>query len=321
MSKRFISLCILAAIVLGFIGYVLWKKFDTGTVTIIEPAPFTFMFDTSDMVTCTSGTCTLTLSSGSHDVLIAKSGFVNFLAQVNIERGKNIELKPSLLKVLTVEARPLTTYTLPKIDNPFVLRVDADGKTSLVRKASNGSKKDEVIAYFARPFTSPNISTDKTGQYAWIADGKRSENDASEKSIYRVNVKEKSRKAVFSTTKSILSVIPSPIGSSALIILSDEVDVVNSDGNIVAKLLVGGQNEKTITWGGESILYIIQHGQTEDTLSRTLLDDGNGSVQMKKIEEISKWNSSVDTIQFVYVDEKLHELHIQGKKKAYAVKL
>jgi|GEM_PF-4537708 len=321
MSKRFISLCILAAIVLGFIGYVIWKRIDTGSVTIVAPAPFTFMFDTSDMVTCTSGTCTLILSSGSHDVLITKSGFVNFLAQVDIERGKNINLKPSLLKVLTVETRPLTTFVLPKINNPFVLKLDADGKTSLAKKTSGGLKKDEVIAYFARPFISPRIMTNIAGRFVWIIDGKRSENDTSEKSIYRVDIKAKSRKSVFSTKKAILSVVPSPIGSSALILFSDEVIVVNSDGNIAAKLLVGGQTEKTIAWSGESTLYMLQHGQAEDTLSRTVLDDSNGSVQMKKIEEIFTWKSNADAVEFLYVDEKLHELHIQGKKKAYAAKL
>lgn len=320
MSKRFISLCILAVIIVGFIGYVSWKKIDTGSVTIIGPAPFTFMFDTSDMITCTSGKCTLTLASGSHDVLITSTGFSNFLAQVNIERGKNVELKPLLQKVLIVESKPLVTFSLPKITNPFSLKTDADGKTALVKKAEK-SGKDEVIAYFARPFISPQIASDKLGQFVWIADGKKSENDASEKSIYRIDTKEKSRKAVFSTTKFIQAVVPSPAGSSAFIVLPDEVNIAKSDGNVAAKIQIAGLTGKNMAWDGESTLYLVQHTSTDDILSRAELDNHNGFVQMKKMEEISRWSVNSDVIQFILVDAKLHELHVQGKKKAYVIKL
>lgn len=320
MSKRFISLCIIAVIIIGFAGNIVWKKINMGSVTINVPVPYTFMLDTSDMITCTTGTCMLTLPSGSHDVLITKFGFVNYLAQVNVERGKNVELKPLLQKVLTVETKPLVTFSLPKIINPFVLKTDADGRTALAKKAGK-SGKDEVIAYFARPFTSPKIASDIAGQFVWIADGKKSENDSSEKSIYRIDTKEKSRKAVFSTTKSIQAVVPSPAGSSAFIVLPDEVNIAKSDGNVAAKIQIAGLTEKNMAWDRESALYLVQHTSTEDILSRAELDNSNGFVQMKKMEEISRWSADTDVIQFIFVDEKLHELHIQGKNKAYIIKL
>ena len=320
MSKRFISLCIIAVIIIGFAGNIVWKKINMGSVTINVPVPYTFMFDTSDMITCTTGTCMLTLPSGSHDVLITKFGFVNYLAQVNVERGKNVELKPLLQKVLTVETKPLVTFSLPKVTHPFVLKTDADGKTALVKKAEK-SGKDEIIAYFARPFTSPQIASDIAGEFVWIADGKKSENDSSEKSIYRINTKEKSRKAVFATAKVIQAVVPSPAGSSAFIVLPDEVNITKSDGNVAAKIQIAGLTEKNMAWDGESALYLVQHTSTEDILSRAELDNSNGFVQMKKMEEISRWSADIDVIQFIYVDEKLRELHIQGKKGGYVVSL
>ncbi len=320
MSKRFISLCIIAVIIVGFAGNIVWKKINMGSVTINVPVPYTFMLDTSDMITCTTGTCMLTLPSGSHDVLITKFGFVNYLAQVNIERGKNVELKPLLQKVLTVETKPLITFSLPKISNPFVLKTDADGRTALAKKAGK-SGKDEIIAYFARPFTSPKIASDSAGQFVWIADGKKSDSDTSEKSIYRIDTKEKSRKAVFSTTKSILAAVPSPAGSSAFIILPDEVNIAKSDGNVAAKIQIAGLTEKHMAWDGESTVYLVQHTSTDDILRRAELDNHNGFVQMKKMEEISRWSADIDVIQFIFVDEKLHELHIQGKNKAYIIQL
>ncbi len=323
MTKRQISLIIIGIIILTFVGRSIWKRIDTGTLTIIEPAPFAFMFDASDMMNCASGKCALSLASGNHDVLITKEGYANFLAEITIERGKSIELKPVLQRVLSVESQPKASFTLPKNANPFTLREDKVGRIALVKKT--GTSNEETIVYFARPFTSPFIVSDKLSRFAWIAD-KRLSSDriadgTSETSIYRVNVKEKSRKAIFATEEPVLGMIPSPSGSSLLIILENGVRVVTNDGALTAKMSTAGLTEKTIIWGGESTLFLVQHSGVEDSLSRAQLDDGSGSIQVKKMDQIGKWDSEDDTIEFIYLEEKLQELHVQGKKKAYVVKL
>lgn len=323
MSKRKISLIILGIIILTFVGRSIWRKFDTGTVTIIEPASFAFMFDTSDMITCASGRCTLALASGTHDVLITKDGYANFLAEITIERGKNIELKPVLQRVLSVESKSKVSFTLPKNTSPFIIKEDKVGRTVLVKKTdtSPDSSRDDTIVYFARPFMSPRIVSDKLGRFVWIVDKRISSDGTSETSIYRVNVKEKSRKAIFATEESVLGMIPAPSGSSLLIILESGARVVTNDGTLVAKMSIAGLTEKTMVWAGESTLFVVQHSGSEDTLSRAQLDDGSGSIQVKKMDQIGKWDNEDDTIEFIFVDEKSNELHVQGKKRAYVIKM
>lgn len=314
MSKRQISLIILILLFISYGGYIIWQKFNRGSVTIIAPAPFTFMFDTSDMMTCTSGSCTLTLEPGSHDILITKAGYANYLAEIAVTRGKNTELSPSLQKILYREIKPKVTFTLPKPTLPFVLKIDESGKQALVKKASATSQAtDSVIAYFARPLLEPRMVSDKSGQFVWIADR--------ENSIYVVNVKEKSRRIIYTGSEKIQGLMPSPSGALSAIILGSEVIVIKADGTVTAKMNLSGQSESSIAWHTDAALFILQHTAEQDTISRAQFDETGGAVRLKKMEQIEKWSRASDTIQFLYYDETMNELRVQGEKNAYIIKL
>lgn len=308
MSKRQISLIILILLFISYGGYIIWQKINRGSVTIIAPAPFAFMFDTSDMMTCAGGSCTLTLEPGSHDILITKAGYANYLAEIAVTRGKNIELSPSLQKILTSEIKPKTTFTLPKPTLSFVLKADDSGKQALVKKAN-----DSVIAYFARPLLDPRMVSDKSGQFVWITDR--------ENSIYVVNVKEKSRRIIYTGSEKIQGLMPSPSGALSTIILSSEVIVIKADGTVMGKMNLSGQSEKSIAWHTDTAIFVLQSTAEQDTISRAQFGEMSGSVQVKKMEQVEKWNRASDTIQFLYYDENMNELRVQGEKNAYIIKL
>lgn len=308
MSKRQLSLIILGLLFLSYGGYIIWQKINRGSVTIIAPAPFTFMFDSSDIMTCTSGKCTLTLSPGSHNILITKDGYANYLAEIAILKGKNIEFSPSLQKILSREMKPKTRFTIPKPTLPYILKTDDTGRQALV-KTTPGT----VIAYFARPLIEPRMVSDTSGRFVWIVDR--------ENSIYAINVQEKSRRIVYGSNEKIQGLIPSPSGTFAAIIFNNEVIVIQADGTVTGKMNLSGQSESSITWYTDATLFILQHTAEQDIVLRAQFEETGGTVQVKKMEQVEKWNRQSDTIQFLYYDKTLNELHIQGEKNAYVIRL
>ena len=313
ISKKTVSVVILIGIAVFFTGRFIWQKYDTGSLTITVAPTYSFAVDTSDAVTCPSNSCTLTLRSGEHPILITKDGFINFFTTVTVTRGQMTPFSPTLQRVPKIETRTTSKYVPPKNVSPFSLSIDKNSRQVLMNKA-------DVVAYFARPFNAPIISSDASGKFVWVVDQKKTGVDGSISSIYLVNTAEKSRSVVYTSSSEIRGIFPSPNGALLAIVLPDELDMIDHSGAITAKVLASSLNEKSIAWQLDTVMYFIDHVNTGDILKRAELSS-TGKIAPNALSTISTWTPDKDVIDFMAIDQTSQEIRIQGKKTAYAMKL
>ncbi len=316
MENRSIALYTLIAIVLLGLGYGIWVGIiNKGTISVKSIAPFSLQLDREPVLTCQSSPCEIRVKAGIHGITIQKTGYIEYTKAVDVPRGQKTEVAVELEKIVKAE-KAKSSIAIPSIRNPFILQTDkTQGLQSLVKKSTTkDGSKDEVIAYFARPFEHPSIMTTPDASLVWIVNRTNATSASlAETSIYQIAVQPKTRTLIYTTSEDVHGISASPSGKMLAVILANRVDLVDTGSKISLAMTAQVSSEKLFAWKNEKSFFYAESLGGSAFLKRATLENPG------KPDTIQAWKNTDETIIQLSHDVANSRLIAKGVSADYVV--
>ena len=320
MENRSIAFYTLVAIVLFGLGYGLWiGVINKGTLSVSSTAPFSLQLDQEPGVTCQTSPCEFRVKAEIHGITIRKDGYIEYVKAIDVPRGQKTEIAVELEKIVKAE-KAKASVTIPSVGNPFILQTDkARGLQSLVKKSTTkDGSKDEVIAYFARPFEYPSIMTTPDASLVWIINRTSATSaSAAETSIYQIAVQPKTRTLIYTTSENVRGISASQSGKAVAVILANRIDLVDTESKISLAMTARASSEKLFAWKNEKSFFYVENGSGSSLgsafLKRAALENPG------KPDVIQAWKNTDETIIQLWNDTTNSRLIVKGTGADYIV--